>query len=165
MHQHANEVFRKLAGRDLDHGTADRSVHNGFFAFPERMRADDRNAFNARQFAQRTQCVDRAEGVRQCMDARSAGPQDFGIAHVLRLPGSAVFAGTRLPPQDLFIVLQADAAPHSAGLALRSSFDLFGSVRLLESWRLQPGEIDLLVPYYRGLVRHLAEAYLPVFRW
>jgi hypothetical protein len=165
MRQHANALFRQLAGRDLEHDTADRFLNNGFFAFPERLRADDRNARNARWFAERKQCVPRAQGALECMEAGAAGPQDFRKAHVVRLPGAQVFAGTRLPPQDLFVVLQDDLAPPGQGVALGSSFDLFGSVRLLESWRLRPQEIDLLVPYYRGLVRYLADAHVPGYRW
>lgn len=165
MHHHANAVFRQLAGRDLEHDTADRFLNNGFFAVPHRLRARDVNARNARWFAGLTQCVGRAAGALECMDAQAEGPQDFRKAHVVRLPGREVFAGTRLPPQDLFVLLQDDRGSPAGGVALGASFDLYGSVRLLESWRLRPHEVDLLVPYYRGLVRYLAEAHVPGYRW
>lgn len=168
MREHAQDLFRRLAGRELDLRTPDRFLGHGYFALPDRLRADDRNALHADWFAKRTECIERAGGLRQCRDARASGPDDFKLAQVVRVPGKALVSGTPLPPQDLFVALQEDAATlvsPANGLAARSGIDLFGHVRLLNSWRLLPAEIELLAGFHRGLVRYIAQAHLPGYSW
>jgi hypothetical protein len=50
-------------------------------------------------------------------------------------------------------------------LSAKSRIILFGNVSLESDFLLFPQEIDLLIPYYSGLIRYVLEAHVPDYKW
>ncbi|MGH7460424.1 MAG: hypothetical protein ACREMA_05270 [Longimicrobiales bacterium] len=174
MRDHAAALFRQLAGRDLRINFGSPWSH-GYFALSQRLVAHVPNAMYRVWYPQRPHCIRHPSGISECMYQKDAAQRSFQGGHVLKLPGDLLFAGVGYPVQDLYVSFHADAAtyvtakeggsPMENGYVIESGFDLYGAVRLLDSFRFYPDEIDLLLPYYRGQIRYLTEAHVPRYPW
>ena len=169
MRGHGAALFRRLAGREINLATDARPWGHGYFALPRRLDGQDDNRRYAEWFRGKRACWTHASGIVECMDGTKPDPADFRSAHVLKIEGRLVAEPATPAPEALYVLLgrdaQTDLSRDKNGFAVQGGFDLYGSVRLLDTIRLFPAEIDLLVPYYRGLIQYLHQAHVPGYRW
>ena len=93
--------------------------------------------------------------------------EDYTVTHEFKI-GKQLLPKNREVPDIYFAIWNDAAADVNNGMngkALISSFDLYGGVRFENSIRLFPEEIDLLVPYYSGLIRYVLDAHVTDYRW
>jgi hypothetical protein len=50
-------------------------------------------------------------------------------------------------------------------MEFKSEFHLFDAVRLLDHSIIWSGQIDLLIPYFSGLIEYINTAHVPGYSW
>lgn len=164
---HAMDSFCKVVGRPMNLLTNLVHIWQGYRSIAASQFKDDQNAFNKKYFIAGAHCINRKSGVVQCEIRGSNDPIRHQVNYVLKIPKDLVSA-TSAMSSDLYVVLSNDIAASVSpenGMAVRSSFDLYGAVRLRDSFRLSPDEVDLLVPYYRDLIAYVVDAHVPGYVW
>jgi len=85
----------------------------------------------------------------------------------LQIDGAVLSRNSKV--DDVFLAIENDVAsgvsPEKNGQALVSGFDLYGSVRLLDNFRVFPQEIDSVIPYLRGLISYMTTAHVAGYQW
>jgi hypothetical protein len=106
-------------------------------------------------------CRQRPSGIVECLTGPGEELEDYSINRVLRIPRELLAPDDALAT-DLYLGIEVD--PNGRAM-VTSQFDAYGAVRLLDHFRILPGEIDLLIPYYRTLLGVLRAARVPAYRW
>lgn len=167
MRHHGAELFRKLAGREID-TTTGRAWSHGYFALAERLVHDDQNEFNKKMFLGGDNCRSHRSGIVECEISKGTKENNYQTNQALKIEARLVFRDTK-ETRDIYVIVYNDIASYLSleknGKAIRSSFDLYNSVRLLDNLRIFPNEIDLLIPYYRGMIRYVMDAHVPGYQW
>jgi hypothetical protein len=157
------ELFQKLAGRKLDRLTAG---PRGFYALPTNFYA---NGDDGKLFRGSKDCWQRSSGVHECLLANPMGKDrtDYSISHAFRIDKNLLPKHPQV--SDIYFVVWNDAASGvrsgQNGKVVDSRIYLFGNVFLESSFRIFPQEIDLLIPYYSGLIRYVLDAHVPDYKW
>ena len=159
MQTFVGSLFRKVVGRDLG------SAEGGFFAGS----LDRYGLHTNKLFLESTNCWTRESGIEECLLNNAVGKrkEDYTVTHEFRIRKQLLPKHQEVT--DIYFSLWNDAAASvdsgRNGKALISSFDLYGGVRFENSIRIFPNEIDLLVPYYSGLIRYVLDAHVNDYQW
>ena len=156
------ELFQKITGRKLDTGTAGL---RGYTSIPNDRRNTGLNKLIEQWFSESKICWKRASGIDECIPANTVDKDDYKTSHYFKIDKKLLPKHPQV--EDVYLVLGHDAAAYNKqnGKEIQSSLELFGNVSLKSSFRIFPNEIDLLIPYYSGLINYVLQAHVPNYRW
>jgi len=153
--------FKKVIGRKLDSGGG----MTRYYAEERRRQAFPRNLSDKKLLERGHDCWVRNSGVQECLISKGNDRDDYSISRAMKIDKSMLSKQREI--DDLYLTMYQDAAAgrHGNGYVIENEYSLFAYVRLTSSFRLFPEEIDLLVPFYRGLVGYIIDAHLPHYKW
>lgn len=155
------ELFQKLAGRKLDFGVRMR----GFYALPTNY---FESSVQEKIFRGSNNCWKRTSGIHECLLVNAIGKErtDYDITHALRIGKDLLPKNAQVSDVYASISLLGPLAPNGQKwLAVDSKILLFGNVLLESNFRIFSQEIDLLIPYYSGLIRYVLNAHVSNYQW
>lgn len=166
MEAYSAILFHKIIGRRIQIVFGGPDSHTQFAIPDERHFRDDPNRLSERLFREAKDCQRRESGMIECQITTGRGveynTQVFKVESRLLFPDSQ-------QRRDLYVVAEADIPSDLSlktyGKALESSIDLYNSVRLQDSFRVFPGEVDRLIPYYAGMIRFITAAHVNHYDW
>jgi hypothetical protein len=159
MQEHAAQLFSQLSGRSYNTLTPNAWAH-GYYAMEHRMVGQSYSETMAGVFHASKRCRIRASGILECLAGAGGDFDDYRINRMLRIARAVLNAEDALPG-DLYLSVQFDVQRPT----ILSGIDVFRSVRVLDNFDIRPEEIDLLIPYFRGLIEYLRKARIPSYRW
>jgi hypothetical protein len=158
------ELFQKIAGRKLNTGTA--GVH-GYFAIREDQRVSNMGEQIKKWFDEDKNHWQRTSGIYESVRDNGIAKNDYSVSHAFKIDKTLLPKHAQV--DDIYVSLRNDAASATwngqNGKVIESGFNLFGNLRIATSFRIFPHEIDLLIPYYNGLVDYVLQAHVPSYRW
>lgn len=154
--------FKKVFGRKLDSGTAGMTR---YYAEERKRQAYLRNLSDKKLLESGHDCWVRNSGVKECLISKGNDRADYSISRAMKIDKSMLPKHREI--DDLYLTMYQDAAAgrHGNGYVIENEYSLFDYVRLTSSFRLFPEEIDLLVPFYRGMVDYIIDAHLSQYKW
>lgn len=158
-------LSRRTIGRNIDSMTPRFGFTTGYFA-TSREKKYRPSTVNLMLYKKSQLCWERHVGIEECTLSKSIDKNDYRIGRVLKINKSLL--STHVTVNDLYLSIYTDtqsAISMDNGLVLDGSTDIFGSVRLISSFRIFPKEIDALVPYYQELIAYLVTAHIPNYQW
>jgi len=171
MWDHSAQLFEKMAGRRIQTD----GMHS-FVAIRDQLQLrDDGNELNRKMFFKGKDCQLRKSGMMECQI--SVGQPEEYNTQVFKIESKLLFNDLK-EGHDIYALIHADTASHvfwknskapsgelQNGKALESTINLYSAVRLRDSFRLFPHEVDLLIPYYRSMIRYIADAHVSNYSW
>ena len=156
------ELFQKLWRRNL----VRRAAHiSGFDALPTNYYEF---SLQERLFRKSTDCWQRPSGIHECLlaDGTKKERTDYKGAHPLKIEKELLPKHPEVSDVYFTVQLEGPLAPNGqAWMTAKSQILLFGNVNLQSDFLLLPQEIDLLIPYYSGLIRYVLDAHVPDYKW
>ncbi|NLR74625.1 hypothetical protein [Leeia aquatica] len=161
-------LFKKIAGRDFV--TESTGVHQ-YDAIPQRnLNGDSYKDLFKKAYSESKQCWRRASGIYECLrESGLAAKNNYETSRYYKIDRRFLTDGHAA--EDVYLRFKYDLAAARLedgsynGKHIESTIDLFGVVRLKSSFRLFSREIDLLIPYYRGLVGYVEQAHVSNYNW
>lgn len=167
MRHHGAELFHDLTGREINTAAGGGGLHAHFAIRERRLLLADDNELNKKMFLSGNNCRPRKSGIVECEISKGTKEDDYHT-QALKIESKLIFKDAN-EARDIYVIVYADTVSHLSlekhGKAIRSSFDLYKSVRLHDSFRIFPNEIDLLIPYYRGMIRYVMDAHVLGYQW
>lgn len=156
------ELFQKLAGRKFDRGV---TAVGGFYALPTNYYE---SSVEERVFRKATNCWLRPSGIHECLLPNITGKKqpEYLVAHPLKIEKDLLPRHPQVSDVYVTVQLYGSFAPNGQKwLSAKSRILLFGNVSLESDFLLFPQEIDLLIPYYTGLIHYVLDAHIPDYKW
>ena len=158
------DLFQKLTGRKLNTGTA--GVH-GYGVMRIDRRNTGLNQLTKKWFIEDKNHWQRTSGIYESVRDKGIAKNDYSVSHAFKIDKTLLPKHAQV--DDIYVSLRNDAASATwdgqNGKAIESEIHLFGNLRIATSFRLFPEEIDLLIPYYSGLINYVLQAHVPSYRW
>ena len=105
--------------------------------------------------------------MRECLDGKSRNLNDYSIGRMLMLGKQQLSMRADAPDLFLFLAPTIRQRNSAAGaeMEFKSEFHLFDAVRLSDHSIIWSSQIDLLIPYYSGLIEYVSSAHVPSYTW
>jgi hypothetical protein len=166
MKAYSAKVFEQIIGRSITTTFGHWNSHSQFAIPDERHLKDDSNELNKRLFLKAKDCQQTASGMIECHV--DTGEGEAYTTEILKIDSSLLFSASE-SHHDVYLSVVADIPSHMSlkayGRVLDSSIDLYDSVRLQDSFRVFPGEVDRLIPYFKSMIRYITAARVEDYRW
>jgi hypothetical protein len=161
MRELAAQQFAKAAGRAYDTRTPLAWAH-GFIALFEWQVGSSTSARLAHRAhgLPGSPCRERASGILECLTTPARTFEDDQSGRIVRLPRHLLASDDALS-SDVYVAI----APAFGRPMLDSEFDVYESVRVKNNFYFHPGEIDLLIPYFKSLINYLRDGRQKTYAW